>query len=297
MDKLACMRAFVTVVEGGGFSEAARRLGVSKALISKQVNQLEDSLAVRLLNRTTRKVTATSSGQAYFEQCRPLLDEIEELDSSMQSVNANPRGEIHIAAPITFAEMHLMSLVSNYSRRYPDVTVNLDLTDRIVDLVEERIDVAIRIGNLGDSALVSRKLGNISMQLCASPDYLSENSDPRTPHQLIDHQCVVDSNYPGGSHWTLGAEEKVVTVDVQTRLMVNSARAGRELVISGHGIGYLPSFAIADDVSQGRLKVLLPEYSSESIGVYAVYQHRKHLSAKIRLFIDMAIKTCKIFAE
>lgn len=296
MDKLACMRAFVTVVEGKGFSEAARRLGVSKALISKQVNQLEDSLDVRLLHRTTRQVSPTSSGQAYFEQCRPLLDEFEELDASVQLTNAHPRGEIHVAAPATFAEMHLMSVVSEYSRCYPDVTVNLDLTDRFVDLVEDRIDVAIRIGSLSDSSLVARKLGNISMRLCASTDYLAANGEPNTPQQLIEYPCVLDSNYPGGKHWTLGSGIKQVTTEVQPRLMVNSARAGRELVLAGHGIGYLPSFAIAEDISQGRLKWLLQEYASEPIGIYAVYLHRKHLSAKVRLFIDKAIEYYNVAA-
>lgn len=296
MDKLDCMRAFVTVVEGGGFSEAARRIGVSKALISKQVNQLEDSLDVRLLNRTTRKVTTTSSGQAYFEQCRPLLDELEELDASVQLTRTHPRGVIHVTAPATFAEMHLMSVVSEYSHRYPDVTIHLDLTDRFVDLVEDRIDVAIRIGSLSDTSLVARKLGSISMQLCASPEYLATYGEPSTPQQLIDHQCVLDSNYPGGKHWTLGTGDKQVTTNVQCRLIVNSARAGRELVLAGHGIGYLPSFAINEDVSQARLKLLLPDYAVEPIGIYAVYLHRKHLSAKVRLFIDMAIESFNLAA-
>ena len=294
MDKLACMRAFVSVVEGGGFSEAARRSGVSKALVSKQVSQLEDNLDARLLHRTTRKVTPTSSGQAYFDQCRILLDEFDELDASMQLANANPRGELHVAAPVTFAEMHLMAAVSAFSRTYTDVTVNLDLTDRFVDMVEERIDVAIRIGRLDDSTLVARKLGDISMQLCAAPTYVAANGKPDQPQQLSDHVCIIDSNYPGGSDWTLGTGANKLTVAVSSRLQVNSARAGCELAKAGHGIGYLPSFAIAEAINQGRLEQLLPEYTSEPIGIYAVYLHRKHLSAKTRLFIDTAIEYCNL---
>jgi len=289
MDNLACMRAFATVVEAGGFSEAARRLGVSKALISKQINQLEDSLAVRLLHRTTRKVTPTSSGQAYFEQCRPLLDELDELNASMQFTHASPRGELHIAAPQTFAEMHLLSVLSDYVRRYPEVSIRLDLTDRLVDLVEERIDVAIRIASLQDSSLVARKLGDISMQLCASPEYLAQHRAPGKPQQLGRHQCVLDSNYPGGNIWTLGQGAQQTSVEVHTHLMVNSARAARDLVLAGHGIGYLPSFAIAEEIKQGRLQHLLPDYVSEPLGIYAVYLNRKHLSAKVRTFIDMAV--------
>lgn len=286
MDKLACIRAFVTVVEGGGFSEAARRMGVSKALISKQIGQLEDHLDLRLLHRTTRKVTPTSSGQAYFDQCRPLLAEFDELDSVMRSSSINPTGELHVAAPVTFAEMHLMPVVSRYASRYPDVTVKLDLTDRFVDLVVERIDVAIRIGELNDSSLVARKLGEVSMQLCASSEYLAEHGEPVEPGQLAEHRCVLDSNYPGGNSWRLGGGDNPVSIEVKPHLIVNSARAGWELVRAGHGIAFLPSFAIADDINNGRVQRLLPEYASEPIGIYAVYQHRKHLSAKIRLFIE-----------
>ena len=286
MNKLACMRAFVTVVEGGGFSAAARRLGVSKALISRQVGQLEENLDLRLLHRTTRKVTPTSSGQAYFDQCRPLLAEFEELDASMRSSSSNPAGELHVAAPVTFAEMHLMPVVSRYSNRYPDVTVNIDLTDRFVDLVEERMDVAIRIGELSDSSLVARKLGEVSMQICASVEYLAEHGEPVEPGQLADHRCVLDSNYSGGKHWKLGSRKKPVSVEVRPRLIVNSARAARELVRAGHGIAFLPSFAIADDINKGRIQRLLPERAPEPVGIYAVYQHRSHLSAKIRLFIE-----------
>ena len=286
MNKLACIRAFVTVVEGGGFSEAARRMGVSKALISKQVGQLEVNLGLRLLHRTTRKVTPTSSGQAYFDQCGPLLAEFDELDSAMRLSSTNPAGELHVAAPVTFAEMHLMPVVSRYSSRYPDVIVKLDLTDRFVDLVEDRIDVAIRIGELSDSSLVARKLGEVSMQLCASTEYLAEHGEPVEPEQLADHTCVLDSNYPGGNHWQMESKNKPVSVEVKPRLIVNSARAGRELVKAGHGIAFLPSFAIADEINKGRVQRLLPEYASKPIGIYAVYQHRKHLSAKIRLFIE-----------
>ena len=293
MDKLACMRAFVNVVEGGGFSAAARRMGVSKALISKQVGQLEEGLDVRLLHRTTRKVTPTSSGQAYYNQCRPLLAEFDELDASMRSSSMNPVGELHVAAPVTFAEMHLMPVVSAYSNLYPDVTVKLDLTDRFIDLVEERIDLAIRIGNLGDSSLIARKLGEVSMQLCASVEYLEAFGEVVEPQQLGNHMCILDSNYPGANHWTLGSGDRLVTVEVKPRLIVNSARAGRELALAGRGVAYLPSFAIADDIDEGRLQRLLPEYASEPIGIYAVYLHRKHLSAKIRLFIDELVESCK----
>jgi DNA-binding transcriptional LysR family regulator len=186
-----------------------------------------------------------------------------------------------------------MAAVADFSRRFPEVRLNLDLTDRFVDLVEERIDVAIRIGNLTESSLVARRLGSTSMVVCASPDYLERHGEPVRPGDLAGHACVVDSNYPGGARWSLGTGERAVTAEVGTKIQVNSARAARELVLAGQGIGHLPSFAVAGDIAGGRLVRLLPDCPTEPLGIYAVYPHRKHLSAKIRLFIDTAVEHCE----
>lgn len=293
MDKIGCLRAFVNVVEAESFSEAARRLGVSKAQISKQVGQLEAELGVRLLHRTTRRVSASSDGRAYFERCHPLLAELDELDTAVRSSDVRPCGELRVTAPITFAELYLMPAVSDFSRRYSKVRLILELTDRFLDLVEERIDVAIRIGSLSESSLVARKLGSMSMVVCAAPDYLAVHGEPTQVGELAHHACVHDSNYPGGTRWVLGQGENVVSAEVSPRIVVNSARAARALLLAGHGIGYLPSFAVTDDLAQGRLKRLLPTYVPEPVGIFALYLHRKHLSAKVRLFIDMAIGYCK----
>lgn len=296
MDKIACLRAFVSVVEVGGFSAAARRLEVSKAQISKQVGQLEAELGVRLLHRTTRRVSATSTGQAYFEQCRSLLAELDELDAAVQSSNAHPRGELRVTAPMTFAELHLMPVVAAYSRYYPEVCLTLELTDHFVNLVEERIDVAIRIGTLSESSLVARRLGSMSMLLCAAPAYLATHATPRNVAELARHRCVLDNNYPGGRRWSLGRGDHVASVEIKPCIVVNSARAARTLLLAGRGIGYLPSFAVADDLAQGRLQRVLPDYESEVVGIYALYPHRKHLSTKLRLFLDMAVEQCKVLS-
>lgn len=293
MDQLSAMRAFVSVVESGGFSSAARRLDVSKAQVSKQLAQLEEHLGVRLLHRTTRRVTTTSSGQAYFEQCRPLLNELSELDDAVQSNHSSPRGELRVTAPTTFAELHLMPAIAEFARRFDAVRVTLDLSDRFVNLVEERIDVAIRIGNLVDSSLVARKLGNTSMLVCAAPAYLAERGEPRRTEQLAQHRCVLDNNYPGGVRWTLGQGKRARTVTINADIVVNSARAARELLLAGQGVGYLPSFAVADDIAQGRLVRLLSAHVSEPIGIYALYVHRKHLSPKVQRFIETIIENCK----
>jgi DNA-binding transcriptional LysR family regulator len=289
MDKLNCMRAFVSVVESGGFSESARRLGVSKALISKQINQLEESLNVRLLHRTTRKVSPTSSGQAYFEQCRPILNDLDELDAFLQASDASLKGEIRIAAPITYAEMHLIPIISLYARQNPEVTIKLDLTDRFVNLVEERIDLAIRIGDLEESSLVSRRIGEIRMLLCASPAYLQQYGAPGSIQALAEHHCVLDSNYPEGNHWHLVSGDTVQSVRIHDQIQVNNARAASDLVIDGSGIGYLPSFVVEENIQQGKLVQVLENYSSSAIAINAVYLHRKHLSPKVRRLMDLFI--------
>lgn len=290
MDKLACLQTFVTVVESGGFSETARRLDVSKALISKQVAQLEDALGVRLLHRTTRRVSPTSSGQAYYEQCRPLLDEMNELDASIQSSDRALQGELRISAPTTFAEMHLLPIVSLYSKQHPDVTVKLDLTDRFVNLVEERIDLAIRIGSLDESSLVSRRLGRIQMKLCVSPGYGEAHGLPDSVEALLQHPCIVDSNNPDGNQWNLVSENDAITVAVKERFTVNNARAARDLVLGGNGIGLLPSFAVDENLKRGELVHVLDSYSYTPIGIFAVYLHRKHLSPKVRAVMDLLIE-------
>lgn len=287
MDRLTCMRAFVAVVESGGFTQAARRIGHSKALISKYVGQLETALDIRLLHRTTRRVTTTTLGQAYYERCRVLLEDLDDLEASVQSQQTRPRGVLKINAPISFAEICLTPILAEYSRRYPDVTMALDMTDRFVDLVEEGVDLAIRIGDLTDSSLVARRLGSTSMIPCASPAYLAQFGEPNTPGELSQHQCVIDTNNPSRGHWWIGSEEEGVRVPVDGPIKLNSARAVRELVVSGQGIGLLPSFVVAKDIQNGTLRKLFSDSDTESFGIYALYTHRKQISAKVRLFIAL----------
>ena len=296
MDKLSCMRAFVNVVEAEGFTEAARRMGVSKALVSKQVGQLEESLGVRLLHRTTRRVTTSSTGRAYFEQCKPLLAEIEELDTSVQLDNAMPTGELRITAPILFAELHLVDVMAEYTRRYPEVSIEAKLTDSFVDLVGERIDMAIRIGQLQDSSLVAKRLGDTALVLCASPHYLEERPAPRVPDDLAGHDCIVDTNSPDAPRWRFKGPGGALTVTPTSRIQVNGARVTRDLLLSGLGIAQVPSFAVAGDIAAGRLRVLMAEFAPDDMGIYAMYPHRKHLSAKVRTFIELSLEHCRSLA-
>lgn len=290
MNKLLCMTAFVNVVEAGGFSAAARKTGISTTLISRYVAQLEDNLGVLLLQRTTRKVTTTQIGSAYYQRCIPLLDEINELESMVKSIHINPRGKLVLSAPTSFSEIHLMPVLTDFMTLYPQISIDLQLTDRLVDLVEEGTDIVLRIGNLADSSLIAKKVLPIKLVLCASKQYLDQAPALQTPKDLAAHRCIIDSNYKHGKRWFFHANSQTIEVDVNSTIKVNSVRAVKELLLQGTGIAICPRFAVDEDIKSGRLTELLSTYTMEELGLYAVYNDRRHLSAKVRLFIDFIIK-------
>ncbi len=286
MDTLVCIKAFVAVVEEEGFSAAGRKLGWSKHVVSKYVGQLEDSLGVRLLHRTTRQVSMTTLGRAYFERSKPLLDEFQQLQLSVQDSHSSPQGELSISAPTTFAEQHLMGPISAFMAHYPSIQITLQLSDRYVDIVEEGLDVAIRIGDLPDSSLVARKLADLDMVMCASPAYLQQQGTPVHPDGLIEHTCLIDSNLRSRDRWPVLIDNQVHYIKVAGKLVVNSAAAMRVMALDGHGVGLFPGFVVGEDIATGRLVPVLSEYCYTRMGVYALYSHRRHLSAKVRLLID-----------
>ena len=286
MDKLDCMRAFVAVVEAESFTQAAASMQISKALVSKYVGALESTLGVRLLNRTTRRMSVTDSGKAYYERCMSVLQDIDEIEAALRSEHSQPEGILRINAPVSFSELTLMPILSDFTQRYPDVTVKLELADRFVDLIEEGVDMAIRIGALPDSSLVVRKLTEMRMFLCASPAYLASEGVPHTPNALAEHYCIFDSNYKHKGKWIFEQDEQQIIVPIRSQIIVNSARAVHELLLNDKGISLLPSFVVETDIKEGRLVRLMQDYEVEPTGVYALYPHRKHLSAKVRLFID-----------
>lgn len=290
MDKISCMRAFVAVVEAKGFSSAARKSTMTKALLSKYVAKLEDDLDTRLLQRTTRSVSTTEVGRAYYERCIPLLEELDELESSVQEIHTAPSGELKISAPKSFAELYLIDLISAFSAEYPKIRINLMLTDRTVDLVEEGVDLALRIGKLSDSNLIARKLASIHTVACASPEYLNKYGEPSKPEDLSEHSCIIDSNFSENARWKFSKEGQQTIIPVSYSYYVNSAIAAKELAIRDNGIVLSPIFAVGTDIKAGRLKVILEQYEIETFGLYAVYAHRKHLSTKVRLFIGKAKK-------
>lgn len=286
MDKLSAMRAFAKVAESGSFSTAARLLGRSKAVVSKQVAMLEGALSVQLLVRTTRQVRLSEVGRSYHERCVQVLAELDELESNVQQSQSSPRGVLRVAGPQTFAELHLSAAIREFLRRYPELKVELVLTDRVVDLVDHAFDVAIRVGQLEDSSLLARRLASSSIVTCASPAYLARRGVPRTPEQLSEHDLVIDANLRQPGTWRFRRGTRTVNVRVSGRLQVNSAVMVRHFLVSGAGIGLCPEFVVRDDLEAGRLVPLLAEFSGYDLGVYAVYPHTRHVPSRVRVFVD-----------
>lgn len=290
MDTLTRMRVFVQVVESGGFSAAARALGRSKALVSKYVRELEDELGVRLLNRTTRQLSLTEIGEAYVREAGEIVQRIEELNGSLGDCHSEPRGLLRVSVPRSFGEQVLAEPIMDFLATEPLIKISLRFEDRFVDLVEEGIDVAVRIGELSDSSLVARRLAPMRMVICARPDVLEERGRPEHPKDLAGLDCVVDTNYRTPSNWPFLIDGKRVSVPVDGRVEANSPLGARAAVLKGHGFGYIPDFVVRDDLTAGRLVEVLQGYVPDTAGVYALYPHRRHLPGKVRAFIDHLAK-------
>jgi DNA-binding transcriptional LysR family regulator len=286
MDTLDLMRTFVAVADTQSFTGAGHRLGRSKALISKHIGELEERLGVRLINRTTRSVQVTEIGRAYYERARNLILDFEALEEATRSESGQPRGRLRITAPLTLGEHELMEMLKAFRARYPGLELDVVLADRIVDLVAEGFDVALRVTTLQDSSLIARKLCDVRILLCASPAYLARAGHPRSPRDLASHDCIVDTNIRWRDAWRFGPPENEEIVRVAPIVTVNSATAVHGAVVHGMGIGFMPEFVAAADLAAGRLVTLFEQETVHQLGVHIVYPHRLHLSAKVRAFID-----------
>ncbi len=289
MDLLTGMRTYAAVVAAGSFTGAAERLGISKALTSKYVGQLEEHLGVRLLNRTTRRLNVTEVGQAYYQRCRQLLDDMDELEAAVRQQQQVPQGRLLVAAPTTFGERYLTRAVADYLTEQPGVSVELVLADRFVNIVDEGFDLAVRIGRLSDSSLIARRLAAMRVALCASPEYLQRAGVPAHPKDLASHSCVIDTNIQDPERWAFREHGRTFRVEVTGRFQVNNAVAVREMLRAGQGIGRCPFYVVEEDVHAGRLQTLFHDYEAIEYGVYAVYPHNRHLAAKVRTFVDYLV--------
>ncbi len=289
MDRLSAMRTFRTVVETGGFSAAARRLGLSKAAVSKQVAELEAHFGTALLQRTTRRLNATDAGRRYFENCVRLLDEISEVEAEVRNSQAEPSGRLRISAPINFGNEVLGPVISAIAQRYPRLEIQIELSDRFVDLIEEGFDVALRIRtNLPDSSLIVRRVSAITRSVCAAPSYLKRMGTPKTPEDLKNHACLIYTLSTSPFDWKFSAGNKTVAVRVNGSIQSNNGQFLMSFLHAGMGIALLPDFTVGEDIRSGKLKRILENYPVEPHDLYLVYPANRHQSPKLRAFMDMA---------
>jgi DNA-binding transcriptional LysR family regulator len=288
LDHLENLRVFTRVVEAGGFTAAADKLGLSRAAVSKAVIDLETELGVRLLERTTRRVRVNEVGRAYYEKCVRILAELQEADDAARQLNQTPRGTLRVNAPVSFAMLHLKPIVTRYVAEHPEVTLSIDLSDRFVDLVDEGYDLAIRIARLEDSSLVARRICAARRVLCAAPSYLAAHGTPQTPADLTTHRCLNYGTSPRAD-WHLIGPEGEHTVTVSGRIASNNGDMLGCAAVDGHGIALLPTFIVGPDLQSGRLQVVLPDYAPPEIAIHAVYPPNRHLAAKVRAFVDLMV--------
>jgi DNA-binding transcriptional LysR family regulator len=290
MDRLLAMEAFVRVVDAGSFSTAARQWGRSKAVVSKYVNALEDHLGVQLLRRTTRALSLTEAGRAYRERCADVLGEVEALEASLREGLAAARGTLRVTAPPGLASHHLDVMTKDFVERFPDVTIDLDLTHRMVDLVEENIDVAIRVTDPRDSSLVARRIAPVPIVAVAAPSYLSRRGTPKKPADLRNHDCLVDTNFRDQQRWRFRKGKKTETITVDGPFRINNPEAIRDLAASGLGIALVPEFLVRDSLQNGSLCEVLPGTVALHWFILAVYPRRRYLPLRVRAYVDHLVE-------
>lgn len=287
MDTLTRMRAFIDVVEAEGFSAAARKIGRSKALLSKYVRELEDELGALLLNRTTRQFSLTEAGHTYYSRASEIVREVDNLADAVRETSSDIRGRIKLSAPRTFADAPVGQSLIDFAKQYPDIVLDIHLDDRFVDLVEEGFDLAVRISRLENSSLIAKRLAPFSTRLCAAPELIERVGMPTRPQDLSRMPCIVDTNGRWLSNWPFkGDDGDAVSVPVSGPMEVNSPMAARAAAVAGLGFSILPDFIAAPEIAAGRLVPLLDNRILHDGGIYAVYPHRRYLPAKVRVFVD-----------
>ena len=290
MDKLDAMNVLVKVVGTGSYAETARRLGVTRSAISKAITQLEDALGARLLARTTRRVTPTEAGLAYYERCLAILAQVEETEAQISRLHDEPRGVLKVNGPMSFGVRYLGTAVADFMERYQDLKVELMLTDRMVDPLEEGVDVTVRIGAMVASSLIARKISTVRVVLAASPDYLARFGTPQTPADLASHRCLHYGHSTTVPRWPLTERGQPISVPVSASLSSNNGDALREATLKGNGIARLPTFLVGEDLGAGRLVTVLDDYPPQDIVIHALYAPNRFLAAKTRVFIDFLVE-------
>lgn len=291
MDRFLALSVFAKVVEQGSFARAADRLDMSTSAVSRHVGELEAHLDVRLLNRTTRRLSLTESGQAFYERCVQLLADLEEAEQAVTATAIVPRGTLKLTCAVTFGVRHLAPALAAFAARHPQVRFDVELSDRAVDIVDEGLDLAIRIGDIGSQALIGRRIGTARLVPCAAPAYLAARGTPTAPDDLARHACLTYAYSSGANVWRFtDAAGREHAVKVAGPAHANNGRMLVALAVAGLGIAMEPDFIVAPEVRSGRLVRVLSDYTPASSAIYAVYPSRRHLSAKVRTFVDFLVE-------
>jgi DNA-binding transcriptional LysR family regulator len=287
VDRLTEMQIYVAVAECEGFAAAARRLGISPPVVTRAVADLEARLGIRLLNRTTRYVRATDAGQRYLDDARRVIAAADEADEAAIGVNSEPRGHLTVTAPVLFGRIYVMPAIVDYLQRYPAAEVSALFVDRVVNLLEEGVDVALRIGELGDSSFNALRVGRVRRVLCASPDYLARQGVPENPDALTGHSIIVATSLGANVEWRFMQDKTPWVVRIKPRLSVSSNDSAIEAAVRGLGIARLMSYQVAPEIDSGKLKILLSEYETAPVPIHIVHREGRYTSTKIRSFIDL----------
>ena len=287
MDKFESLRAFTQVVAEGGFAAAARKMRLSRSAVNKLVINLEKKLGVQLLHRSTRRVSPTETGLAFYDRCINILAELEEAELAVSQLQEKPKGNFKINAPMTFGTMHLSAAVADFMAQYPDLRVQLTLEDRFVDPIEEGFDLAVRIAEPVESAsLITHAIAPAKRILCASPTYIEKYGEPKHPRELRDRSCLHYGYLATGNQWKLFGQDGEHNIVVNGVFCSNNGETLRDAAVKGLGIALLPTFLLAKELEEGKLKRILPDYHAPEISICVIYPANRHLSTKVRLFTE-----------
>ena len=291
MNRFENMDTFIRVVEAGSISGAADRLGVAKSAVSRRLKELEKHLGVELFHRTTRKMNLTDTGRSFYHQAVRILDDVLEAEIATSQAHGTLKGSLKIALPSSFGLMHMGPVINEFLKENPQIEFDLDFNDREVDLIQEGFDLAIRIANLPDSSLIARRFAPIKTVICASPDYLEQMGVPRSPDDLIQHQCLVYSLLRDYEYWNLtDAEGNENRTRIRPYLKASTGEFLRDAAVEGRGIILVPTFIAYKEIESGALVPLLKEYKTQQINAYAIYPQTRHLSQRVRTFVDFLVK-------
>lgn len=290
MDRLDLMTIFVAVAEAESFSGGARRLAMSPPAVTRAISALESRLAVKLLDRTTRYVRVTELGQRYLDDARRIIAEVDEAEDALVGINGTPKGQLTLTAPVLFGKMFVMPVIVEYLQRYPSMDVSALFLDRVVNMMEEGVDVGIRVGELPDSSLKAVRVGQVRRVLCASPQYLAEYGVPNHPHDLQQHRIVAATGVTPSVEWKFWQEQHALSVRLRPRLTVTTNDGAIESALAGFGVTRLMSYQIAHFVESGQLQILLPDFESAPLPIHVLHREGRHKSARVRSFVDLVVE-------